>query len=299
VLAGAEFLAELLAAKRMCEIVDVGANPIDGDPPYGEMLRGGFCRVTGFEPQPEALALLQTTRGPLETYLPYVVGDGKPGMLRVASAGGMTSLLEPDRTRLTLFNGFEEWGRVVERIPLATIPLDAVREIEHMDMLKIDVQGAEMMVFASGRERLSETVFVHTEVSFVPLYEGQPTIGEVDCELRGLGFIPHAIAALKRWPISPTVYDGDFRKAMHQVLEADFVYMPDFARWDDLTDEQLKHLGLLAHCVYGSSDLAHRCILTLRQRGLVPENSPEQYLSAAHPPHNRGAIGPRDNLHGA
>ena len=48
-------LSELLAPARLTEVVDVGANPIDGDPPYLGMLRAGLCRVTGFEPQSDEI----------------------------------------------------------------------------------------------------------------------------------------------------------------------------------------------------------------------------------------------------
>jgi hypothetical protein len=47
-------LSELLRTHRPTAIVDIGANPIDGDPPYKPMLQKGLCRVTGFEPQPDA-----------------------------------------------------------------------------------------------------------------------------------------------------------------------------------------------------------------------------------------------------
>ncbi len=40
-------LLDLLRPKRIAEIVDIGANPRDGDPPYKPMLRAGeICRVT-------------------------------------------------------------------------------------------------------------------------------------------------------------------------------------------------------------------------------------------------------------
>jgi hypothetical protein len=51
-------LLKLLRPKRLTAVVDVGANPIDGDPPYKSLLQKRGCRVTGFEPQVEALAML-------------------------------------------------------------------------------------------------------------------------------------------------------------------------------------------------------------------------------------------------
>lgn len=52
-------LKTLLQLDRLTEVVDIGANSIDGDPPYKPMLDLGLCRITGFEPQPDALATLQ------------------------------------------------------------------------------------------------------------------------------------------------------------------------------------------------------------------------------------------------
>ena len=44
----------LLSPQRLTDVVDVGANPIDDEPPYTPMLAAGLCHVTGFEPQHEA-----------------------------------------------------------------------------------------------------------------------------------------------------------------------------------------------------------------------------------------------------
>ena len=67
-----------------------------------------------------------------------------------------------------------------------------------MDLLKLDVQGSELAIFQGGEEKLSGTVAIQTEVSFVPLYKKQPVLGDIDLELRGHGFIPHCFAALKK-----------------------------------------------------------------------------------------------------
>jgi hypothetical protein len=93
----------LLSPQRLTDVVDVGANPIEGEPRYSPMLAAGLCRVTGFEPQEEALLELQTKKGPNERYLPYAVGDGDAHTLNICRASGMTSLLEPDPATLGLF----------------------------------------------------------------------------------------------------------------------------------------------------------------------------------------------------
>ena len=61
-------LASTLNLDRRTVVVDIGANPVDGDPPYKEMLSKGLCGLIGFEPQAVALAQLNAKKGPHETY---------------------------------------------------------------------------------------------------------------------------------------------------------------------------------------------------------------------------------------
>lgn len=260
---------ELLAPERLTAVVDIGANPIDGDPPYVDMLRAGLCTVTGFEPQPEALQLLLDAAGPNERYLPHAVGDGGEHELRVTWMNGMTSLLEPDVARLSTLNEFARYGEVLSRTTLQTTRLDDITDLGPLDLLKIDVQGSELPVFQNGRNTLAGAVAVHTEMSFAPLYEGQPLFGEVDAELRAQGFVLHTFATLKKWPIAPAVVDGYIFTHHQQVIEADVAYVKDFGRLEELTAEQLKHLALLAHHVYASPDLAVRCLVQLLDDGAV------------------------------
>jgi FkbM family methyltransferase len=271
--------SDLLSPKRLTEVVDVGANPIDGEPPYLGMLKAGLCRVTGFEPQADALRRLEADKGPNERYLPQVIGDGVPATLKVCAAPGMTSLFEPDTRTLALFAEFPAFAQVTARLPVQTHRLDDIAEIRDLDFLKIDVQGAELAVFRGGGARLAAAVAVQTEVSFVTLYEKQPAFGEIDTELRRQGFLPHCMAAVKLWPIAPCVVNGDPRQALNQLLEADLVYVRDFSRPELLDDEQLKHLALIAHHCYGSFDLALRCVMLLEERKTLPSGTQQRYLA--------------------
>lgn len=268
---------DLLGPQRLTDVVDIGANPIDGEPPYSPMLAQGLCRVTGFEPQPEALRDLQTRKGPYERYLPYAVGDGNEHTLNICRGSGMTSLFEPDPATLGLFEVLQPYAEVVDRVSLPTQRLDDVAEIEHLDFLKIDIQGGELAVFSNGRGKLTDAVVIQTEVSFVTLYKDQPALGEVDVELRSQGFIPHCFAAVKHWPIAPFAVEGNPRQPVNQLLEADIVYVRDFSRPDALSDEQLKHLALIAHHCYGSVDLALRCVMLLEGRGSLETGAQQRY----------------------
>jgi FkbM family methyltransferase len=269
---------ELLKPERVTAVIDIGANPIDGDPPYKLMLAGGLCTVTGFEPQAEALAELDRRKGPRERYLNFAIGDGTERVLYVCRARGMTSLLRPDPGHLALFNEFLQLGHIEQKICVQTHRLDDIDAIAHVDFLKIDVQGSELDVFKAGQQKLARTVVVQTEVAFFTLYKNQPTIGAIDIALRGMGFVPHCFASLKKWPIAPTVIDGEPRKPLHQLLEADLVYVRDFSRSENMVGEQWKHLALIAHHCYGSFDLAARAVIEATRLGEVQPNALQEYL---------------------
>ncbi len=271
-------LLDLLRPQRITEIVDIGANPIDGDPPYKPMLKAGeICRVTGFEPQEGALKKLNDAKNKLERYLPYAVGDGSERVLNICSEEGMSSTLTPDSEMLKIFHPFDIWGQVVSKKRILTKTLDSINEIEQLDFLKIDIQGGELNVFQHGKKKLAHAVAIQTEVSFIPLYEGQPTFAAIDIELRGLGFIPHSFPAIKNWMITPLIINGDPRIPLNQLIEADIVYVKDFTKPENITDEQLKHLALISHICYKSFDLSMRCITILEERGAVPSGSVARY----------------------
>lgn len=274
-------LIDLLKPNRLTSVVDIGANPFEGDPPYKAMLQRRMCRLIGFEPQPDALARLESTKGDLENYLPYAVGDGGSGTLRICEASGMASLFEPDARVLAHFPKFSEWGRVVKEIQVATHRLDDIAGIDAIDYLKIDVQGSELSIFKNGRARLGKTLVIQTEVLFLAMYKEQPLFGDIDLELRALGFVPHMFADINKRMITPMVGPNPF-VAINQMLFADVVYVRDFTKADLMDDEQLKHLAIISHHCYGSYDLAMNCIYHLVARNAVTADAQNHYLGLLH-----------------
>jgi FkbM family methyltransferase len=275
-------LVRLLKPARLTSVVDVGANPIDGDPPYKSMLQRRICRVIGFEPQQDALARLNSSKSDLEMYLPYALGEGGVAKLRVCRAPGMSSLFEPDEKVLSYFPKFSEWGQVAKELEVSTRRLDDISEVDRIDFLKIDVQGSELSIFKGGRVRLAQAIAIQSEVSFVPLYKKQPVFGEIDLELRAQGFVPHAFVNINKRMIGPLAGKDPF-VAINQLLEADIVYVRDFMNAAEMDDEQLKHLAIVAHNCYRSTDLAMNCIHNLVQRKAVTSDAMQLYLAMVRP----------------
>ncbi len=236
---GQQALAKTIEFEGQLDVVDIGARAGSGDSPYRKLLDAGLARVVGFEPDPESLEQLREQSGPLETYLPHAVFDGRRHQFRLCHAPGMSSLLEPNRELLEYFHGFPGWARVRERRDIETVRLDDVGEIEGMDYLKIDVQGAELEIFRHGIERLSHCLIVHTEVEFLPMYVDQPLFSEVELFLRGLGFRFHRFAPLVSRMIQPLQAGQNVFAGLSQIFWADAVFVRDFTKLESMQPPQL------------------------------------------------------------
>ena len=272
-------LNALLRIERPTEVVDIGANPIDGAPPYQTLLKAGLCNVTGFEPDPDALAALNMRKTARETYLPYAVGDGSKKTLHLCRYSGWTSTLRPDPATLEVFQFFKRNAEVTGTVEIETYRLDDMTEIENIDYLKIDIQGGELDVFRHATRKLADASVIQTEASLVGLYQNQPCFGEIDLELRRQGFIIHFFPAFKPCMISPLILNNDLKWALNQVVEADVVYVKDFRNPDRLSDHHLRQMALIADACYNSYDLALYCISQLQRRNSVASDASDAYLA--------------------
>ena len=271
-------ISDILQLKSLINIVDIGANPIDGDPPYKLLLKDGHARIMGFEPNQAALDQLNLKKGPNETYLSDAVFDGSEQELRVCVAQGMNSLLEPNLDLLSYFHGFPNWGKVNERIKIETIRLDDVKEIKDLDYLKIDIQGGELEVFKNGVKKLKDCLVIQTEVEFLPMYEGQPLFSEVELFLRNKGFIFHRFAPLVSLTIQPMIVENDIYKGLSQTFWADAIFIKDFTKFDQLSVLKLKKMALILHDVYGSMDIVLRALMAHDKKAKT--NLAEKYIAA-------------------
>lgn len=260
-------LDALIGIGRRIKVVDIGANPIDGTPPYASLLHAGYADVVGFEPNPEALARLGTMQGPNELYLPHAVADGQRHTLNFCQAPGMTSLLEPNIEILRLFHGFPDWGKVLATEFVDTVRLDDIEATRGVELLKLDIQGAELMALRHGQDRLREALVVQTEVEFLPLYIGQPLFSEIDLFLRPFGFMFHRFYPAVSRVVCPLLIGNNIFAGLSQMVWADALFIRDITRLDRLTNEQILGMATILHDCYASIDIAlhlltehdHRC----------------------------------------
>lgn len=278
-------LVDILQPERRTRILDVGANPIN-DCPYGELRDAGLADVWGFEPQASAFEALQKIKGEHEHYLPHAIGDGTEAQLNVYRSSGFTSLLPINTALLDYLGQWHRQTRLVEQVSFQTRRLDDIDELPPPDLLKIDVQGAEAMIFRNGAEKLAQSVAVVTEVSLVPLYVGQPLMHEQARILDDYGFLFHKFLFLKSVALqSPLVEHVNRKRLESQVVDGDAVFIRSLLDPGSVSDEQLKHLAICADSVFRSFDLVFKCLTLLMARGVLTEAAALDYARLT--PHGR------------
>ena len=173
----------------------------------------------------------------------------------------MTSRIEPNIELLEFFRGFPEWGTFIERIPLSTVRLDEVKEIQNIDLLKIDIQGCEREVLRNGMDRLKDCLVIHTEIEFLPIYKNPPLFSEVEQFLRSKGFLFHKKDSLVRRTVKALQVNNNLFTGFSPVFWADAYFVKDFTKFDLMSPEKLQKLALILCDIYKPFYLAMRALM--------------------------------------
>jgi FkbM family methyltransferase len=275
-------LVELLQPGAPLQIMDIGAACIAETPVYRALLDQGIAHLNAFEGDARQIAKIQETFGQKASVFADFLADGEVHTLHLAHAdSGMTSLLKPKLAALKFFNRFDYFGKIERTEQVQTRRLDDVADLPAIDFLKMDIQGSELCVLQHGTQKLAQCVAVQLEVSYICLYENQPTFGEIDVWMRANGYVPHCFLDVKRWSIAPTIRNGNFRVPFNQLLESDVVYIKDplnLALW---SNAQLVNLALIAHYSLASFDLCVFALLELIARKQLKPEAHNEYLEFA------------------
>jgi FkbM family methyltransferase len=250
-------LAEMLG--RSCpqiDIVDVGAMAVEATAEYSSILSSAPCRVVGFEPVQAECDKLNAFKQKNHVYLPYFIGDGEERTFHLTNYSMTSSLYEPNAPLLSKFNQLAEITTTVETSRVKTQRMDDIPELTNIDLLKIDIQGAEHDAFRGAPRLLSETLVVWTEVEFVRMYKDQPLFADVDIELRKRNLMFHTFHTLAGRAYKPLMPASGFQGALRQQMWSDAIYLRDVMTIHDLSEAKMLKLAVLAHDLVQSYDYA-------------------------------------------
>jgi FkbM family methyltransferase len=170
-------------------VLDVGANIGQF---AAELRRHGYRgRIISFEPLSAAYARLQkrTQADPLWEAKSFALGSADESQtIHISASNWSSSLLDVTETAVSAYPG----SRTVASESIAVRRLDSIwPELKAEGakvLLKIDTQGYEMHVLEGAVQSLARISMLQLEMSFAPLYEGQPLFEELYHWVQDRGF---------------------------------------------------------------------------------------------------------------
>jgi FkbM family methyltransferase len=95
------------------------------------------------------------------------------------------------------------------------------------DLIKLDLQGAELVALSGATQCLQHAQAIFLEVSFIAMQQGMPILGDVISFMKERGFVCYDIAGLWHRPLDGALAQGDFI-----FLKQDHKLLAD-RRWSD------------------------------------------------------------------
>lgn len=183
-------LANFLPSKIV--VFDVGARGGNwGNKALRQLLKDGYCRLVGFEPDEKECEKLNEATPANETYYPFALSEieGKKSFYRTHSAGNCT-FYRPRKNYLNQFVPGDQYA-VENIVDMPVTTLDTFlkeRKLKPPDFLKMDVEGSELDILKGGNKALESVFGIELEVWFNQIYEGQPLFYDVHNYLQERGF---------------------------------------------------------------------------------------------------------------
>lgn len=258
-------LTEFLTLPSPITVCDIGA-ALSETPAYQHLVDLGVARIIGFEPTHAECERLNETYGEPHRFFPHFIADGKTHTFHETNLNLTGSLFEPNNELNGCFNNLAEVLQPVAQHSVSTVRLDDIEEIDDIDFIKIDVQGAELMVFQNAPRLLAKTLVIQTEVEFLHNYKNQPLFADVDIELRGHDFQFHTFKYFGQRTFKPIICNDNPNLGLHQHIWSDAVYVRNWLKLDRLSSEKMLKYAMLMHDIYGSYDLCHFVLAALGER---------------------------------
>lgn len=219
----------------------VGSRKIRSDDDYGSGVWNFLApnlTIYGFDADEEACAINNAeleSRGInwTEKHIPLALSnEAGESTLYVTQGVDCSSLYPPNEPYLNRLAVLDEHIKLDFEVELETITLDQFcqqENIDEIDFLHLDIQGAELKVLEGATELMTRSLLgIQSEVEFSPLYRNQPLFSDLDSYLRCQGFslfdlmTDHPFCRCRR-SISP-IYSS---RRIGQLLWADALYFRD------------------------------------------------------------------------
>lgn len=144
--------------------------------------------IDAFEPMPEIASAISKIGDKNVTVFAQALGD-KDGAVEfnVNKRAVTSSALESSMTK-KYYPGLTD---LVEKITVPVIKIDTLlreKKINQPDIIKLDLQGYELLALRGAKETLADVKIIFTEIEFVELYKDQPLFHDISLFLHQNNF---------------------------------------------------------------------------------------------------------------
>tara|TARA_R110002072_G_scaffold1989_2_gene16415 strand:+ start:133103 stop:134125 length:1023 start_codon:yes stop_codon:yes gene_type:complete len=186
-----------------------------------------YLKTIGYEPDDRAFSLLKNDK--LHLFINEALySTPKELSIHLTQKQNTSSIYKPNNKWLSHFPEAERYN-VVDQATMTATTLDGSlknNNVDQIDFIKVDVQGAELEILKGGDATLSKGIFgIEAEVAFTEVYEGQPLFSDVSNFLNSKGF---QLFDLKRYFWKRT-NEKNLGKIKGQIVFADSLFLKDIS----------------------------------------------------------------------
>lgn len=267
-------------AKNKLVVVDVGAR-YGGEQHWAAY--GDQMALIGFEPdEAECKALNDKFSSKGHQYFPLALHrDKRERPFYVTEFDASSGFYQND---MAFWSRFDDSAglHVKKTINMDTVDFDSFSEeqhIEHVDFMKLDVEGAELDILEGSRKYLNKGIMLGASIE-VRFFESsrQPVFSEIDTFMRKIGFRLYDLEFYRRARAAlPEAIDyTGMPTKKGQIVIADTLYLRDAvaeinalekAKWDDTSVLKLTSL----YEVFGLSDCAIELLQTAGKNSFLKD----------------------------
>ena len=249
-------------------IIEIGALEVSKKEPFYELLdHFPSSKIIGFEIEEDVCDQMNLKAPNGVEYYPHALGEkNERKKLYITQHPMCTSLYKPNEKLIRLYNNLEV-AYLKNETEIETITLDTFADkynINDVDFIKVDVQGAELDIFKGGKNVLKNVIKIICEVEFLPIYEKQPLFGDICNFLNQNDFMFNKFLGFAGRTLRPLIAE-EGPNAISQCMYSDAVFIHHIEKVQNLNDEKLLKLSLLS-AIYNSIDLAYFCLLIYDKR---------------------------------
>ncbi|WP_355660183.1 sulfotransferase [Halomonas salifodinae] len=224
------------------------------------LLNTGALGVVAFDPLSETTLPAALHGHPNLQHFPHaLLGSGQPATLYACMEASYSSTLAP-LGEAALPSDLSRAMRVITRLPINTVALDAIEGLASLDWLILDTRHDSIGVLEHGKQALADTLLIHAQVSFQPRYQHQPNLAELQHWAARHGFRFYRLVEFHYDSAMPSRDDMVMQPEATELRQASALLIPAPERLAALSDAQRHKLGFLLDTFYDIHDLTYQLL---------------------------------------